>query len=198
MNTNTWRACFWLCAYILHDPELLTAISDETGPFTDSYSSHSDLHHDLAGCKLLSSTYHEVLRLVDSPVSLRSLAKPAVSAMGEPLPAGATLLMMHRQLMTDADVWGQDAGTFNSRRFMEDKSLLKSKSYTPFGGGAMLCPGRFMARGEIMVFLALLIHRFDCTFSGTFPVLDTKSGAGVGILGPKEGSDTTVLISKRY
>lgn len=35
------------------------------------------------------------------------------------------------------------------------------------------------------------------TATGPFPVLDTKFGAGTGVLGPKEGSDTVILISKK-
>lgn len=197
MNTNTWRGCFWLCAYILHDAELMNALRAETASCVERASSLSDLHTNLTRCELFNSTYHEVLRLVDSPISLRTLSKPAVSAMGESLPAGATLMMMHRQLMTDVDTWGQDAAEFDPRRFMDNQGLLTSKSYTPFGGGSMLCPGRFMARGEIMVFVALLIHRYDVEAHGPFPELDTKSGAGVGILGPKEGSDTVILVSRK-
>lgn len=197
MNTNTWRACFWLCAYVLHDPELLCAIRAETAACVEHTSSLNDLHRSLTRCKLFNSTYHEVLRLVDSPISLRTLSKSAVSAMGEPLPAGTMLMMMHRQLMTDVDAWGENANKFEPRRFMDNEGLLKSKSYTPFGGGSMLCPGRFMARGEILVFLALLIQRYDVTAHGTFPELDTKSGAGAGVLGPKQGSDFIIRVSKR-
>ena len=55
-----------------------------------------------------------------------------------------------------------------------------------------------MARGEVMVFLALLISRFEVTVSPvkSFPRLDTKTGAGAGILGPVEGDDLVILISK--
>lgn len=197
MNTNTWRACFWLCAYVLHDPELLNAIRAETAPYVERISSLSDLHSNLARCKLFSSTYHEVLRLVDSPISLRTLSKPAVSAMGESLPAGARLMIMHRQLMKDVDAWGENADQFDPRRFLGHEDLLKCKSYTPFGGGSMLCPGRFMARGEVMVFVALLIHRFDVLTHGPFPQLDTKSGAGAGILGPKKDVDAVIVVSRK-
>lgn len=68
-NTNTWRLCFWVCAYVLYDPSLSTVIRSEISPFTSNYTSLSSLHANLSSCKRLNSVYHEVLRLVDSPVS---------------------------------------------------------------------------------------------------------------------------------
>ncbi|KAK7987214.1 cytochrome P450 oxidoreductase [Apiospora saccharicola] len=197
-NTNTWRLCFWVVAYVLHDPAVFKAISEEVLPFAQNYESLSALHSDLSHCNRLNSLYHEVIRLVDSPISIRKTTRPTTTALGEDLPAGAFLMLVHRELMLDEEVWGSDAASFNPERFLDNGALLRSKSYTPFGGGPMLCPGRFMARGEVMVFLALLISRFNVTVLPTkpFPRLDTKTGAGQGILGPKHGDDLLLSISK--
>lgn len=184
-------------AHTLRDPNLLGAIRAEISPVVQHSKSLSTLHSDLTRCKLLSSVYHETLRLVDSPISLRELTQPATSALGEPLPAGVTLLLAHRQLLTSTTGWGPNANAFDAARFVDNEALLRSKSYTPFGGGAMLCPGRFMARGEILVFLAVLISRFNVTTLSEFPRLDTKSGAGAGILGIKEGDDYLLKLEKR-
>lgn len=106
-------------------------------------------------------------------------------------------MMMHRHLMRHVDRWGESAWGFNPGRFLENESRLKSRSYTPLGGGSMLYPGRFMASGELMVFVSLLIQRLDITATGPFPVYVTKSGAGAGVLGPKEGSDTMIIIAEK-
>jgi cytochrome P450 len=108
-------------------------------------------------------------------------------------------MLFHRQILTDENAFGADAQQFNSERFLHNTSLIRSKSYSPFGGGPMLCPGRFMARGETLVFLALMIERFEVEVVKVkpFPRLDTKTGAGFGILGPLEGDDVLVKLAKR-
>lgn len=106
-------------------------------------------------------------------------------------------MLMHRQLLKDRNAWGHDAADFNPRRFLKDESLLRSKSYTPFGGGVMLCPGRFMARAGTMVFLALLIQRYEITTTGPLPRVDTNSGTGLGILGVRRGDDSVLLLSQK-
>ena len=98
--------------------------------------------------------------------------------------------------MDDA-AWGPDATRFNPEPFFHDEKLLRSNSYTPFGGGSLLCPGRLMARVEIMVFLALLIRRFDITVVSRYlPRIDPRSNAGVGILGVRKCDDLVSLLSK--
>ena len=61
------------------------------------------------------------------------------------------------------NIWGDDAGEFNPRRFME---LMRSKDIHPaafraFGGGSTLCPGRHFAANEILVLVALIILQFE-------------------------------------
>lgn len=196
-NTNSWRMCFWLVCYCLNSPELLASLRHEISLASGRAMSLPALHKELTACVLLKSVYHEVLRLVDSPISLRELIAPATSALGEPLPKGATLLLAHRQLLTSDKAWGPNPLQLNATRFIKDETLLRSKSYTPFGGGSMLCPGRFMSRSETLVFLALFIQRFNITPQTNFPRLDTKSGAGAGILGIKEGDDYILLLSAK-
>ncbi|KAH7311258.1 cytochrome P450 [Stachybotrys elegans] len=204
LSTNTWRLCFWVSAYILHDPSLLASIRTEVLPYTSSYSSLSALHTDLSTkCNLFHSVYHETLRLVDSPISIRKITQPVTTAMGESLPPQAFLMLIHRELMLDEKAWGADVRKFNPTRFLRGtagEAMLRSKSYTPFGGGPMLCPGRFMARGEVMVFVALLISRFDTvphSPEAQFPRLDTTTGYGSGILGPMKGDDIAINLSCR-
>ncbi|KAF4621901.1 hypothetical protein G7Y89_g14444 [Cudoniella acicularis] len=198
-NTNTWRLCFWVCSYVFYDPSLLTVIRSEISPFTANYTSLSSLHADLSSCKRLNSVYHEVLRLVDSPVSLRCTTGPTTTALSEPIPTGSSVMLFHRQILTDEGAFGADAQNFNPERFLHKPNLVRNKSYSPFGGGAMLCPGQFMARGEVLIFLALAIERFELEVVKTrpFPKLETKTGAGFGILGPREGEDVVLKLAMK-
>ncbi|PHH75449.1 hypothetical protein CDD82_4448 [Ophiocordyceps australis] len=204
LSTNTWRLCFWVSAHILHDPILLSDIRSEVLPHASSYPSLTALNKNLSSCKLLESVYHETLRLVDSPISIRKTTKPVVTALGESLPAHAFLMLVHREILMEEEVWGHDVRSFNPKRFLRGtagEAMLRSKNYTPFGGGPMLCPGRFMVKSEVMVFVALLISRFDMvncyTPQGEFPRLDTKNGYEAGIMVPMQGDDIVVNLGKR-
>jgi cytochrome P450 len=108
-------------------------------------------------------------------------------------------MLFHRQVLLDENAFGADAQEFNPERFLKKPNLVRNKSYSPFGGGAMLCPGQFMARGEIIVFIALIIERFkvDVDKTRAFPRLERKTGAGFGILGPEEGKDIILGLSRK-
>lgn len=77
-----------------------------------------------------------------------------------------------RQLRSDETVYGEDFDKFNPDRFFRDAELSRHPRYKPFGGGATMCPGRFVARQEVYVFVTLFLHRFESHLgksSGIFP-----------------------------
>jgi cytochrome P450 len=88
---------------------------------------------------------------------------------------GKTLLpnykasMPYKQMHFNPIVFGANAADFDPRRFLNNKSLVRSISHRLFGGAATYRPGRFLARREIYMFVILAIHRFDIE-------LDTKGG----------------------
>ena len=46
-------------------------------------------------------------------------------------------------------------------RFINQKDLVHSSNWRPFGGGQTLCPGRFMAQQTVLTFVAMVLHKFD-------------------------------------
>lgn len=103
----------------------------------------------------------------------------------------------------DEEFFGSDAGEFDADRFLKNKGLAISKSYKPFGGGSTMCPGRFVARSEIYIFIALVLHRFDVRLAPAegggeqaFPVLDRKKPS-LGVMGPVKGHDVLVSVKLR-
>lgn len=107
-------------------------------------------------------------------------------------------------------MFGADAQQFNPYRFLHNKSLAKSLSFRPFGGGKTYCPGRYLAEREILTFVALAIYRFDIALtkevskrkgggkeapSQDFPSLNTKKFC-LGLMEPVKGNDLLVNVQK--
>lgn len=119
------------------------------------------------------------------------------------LRAGRKIMIPYRQLHENTAVWGSDALSFDSKRFLDDKSLKWSTSYRPFGGGATLCAGRFVAIQEVLSFIGLVLHRYDLELvkwpdgtSQQFPHVDSMKPT-FGMMGPVEGDDFMVKVTKR-
>ena len=103
--------------------------------------------------------------------------------------AGSTVVMP-ATAHSAANVWGADAGEFQPRRFLDWKtkaSRERHAAYMPFGGGKHLCPGRNLAKAEILglvVALTLAFEMEDAANTGrpiTVPEIEpARLGQGVG------------------
>jgi cholesterol 7alpha-monooxygenase len=118
---------------------------------------------------------------------------------GKRLKEGKKVLMPYRAMHFDSQVFGDDSNNFNPRRFMERKNLIKSPSYRPFGGAAHYCPGRFIARREVQMFVAIVLMRFELEAVGKdgkeprFPKMDDSLPTG-GVQGLVKGEEVLVRV----
>ena len=197
INANAWKLCFWILVYLLHFPFLLTEIRSEILQVVQGSSDPSAMALSLADCARTQAVYHEVLRLATSSVSVRNVAV-STTIGGKQLRPGSRIIIPYRQLLFDDSVFGHDAAEFNPWRFLENKSLHRSTSFKPFGGGTTYCPGRFLARAEILTFVALALIRFDLKLANdkinaTLPRMEIKRPC-LGIMGPQEGNDVAVMV----
>ena len=147
-----------------------------------------------AKCPLLTATYHEVLRLTSSAASVRTVETPTVIG-GKHLRKGTKLMSPFRQLHFDERIFGADAQRFVPERFIRDEGLVRSKGFRPFGGGTTHCPGRFVAKQEVFLFVVVLLHRFEVRLAGeqAFPVLERKKPS-LGVMDPVMGDDVVVEV----
>ncbi|KJZ75145.1 hypothetical protein HIM_05339 [Hirsutella minnesotensis 3608] len=199
INTNAYRLCFWCLTYLLFDPELLNEVKEEMQPaWSADGNGNLDMNYLLERCPLLGSFYEEVLRLTVDTIGARVVKKRTKIGNHVLLP-GRMVLMPFRQGHFDPDAFGLDASCFNPRRFLGAKNLSESPSWKPFGGGLAWCPGRFMARREVYMFLGVLLFRFDVSLysrdnrTPRFPLLDETYPYG-GILTPKKGERLLVEV----
>ncbi|MCJ1466039.1 hypothetical protein MMC07_004658 [Pseudocyphellaria aurata] len=200
-NSNTVNLLFWMLTYLIFDPSLLAAIKKETQRAIKN--EELDVKCLLEECSLLTSMFHEVLRLVNGALSIRKVVAPTEMS-GKVLQPGNTVACHFRQLHFNEHVWGQDASRFDPERFLRNKKLSSNASYRPFGGGVSQCPGRYMAKIEVMGFIALLLHRFDLELSTfpemgfqakdqVFPKLD-ETTPSTGITGPVHSMDVFIEV----
>ncbi|KAL8951145.1 MAG: hypothetical protein Q9222_002860 [Ikaeria aurantiellina] len=188
VNANTYKLCFWLLSYLLHDEALLASIREETD--LAFKGDNIDLNHLTKECPRLEALLNEILRFTVSSQSTRRVDAPT-SIGGKILQPGAFVFIPYRQLHFNEDVFGNDASVFVADRFLKNKELSRHPSFRPFGGGTTYCPGRFIARQEVYIFVALMLNRYDlglASLSQHFPRVNDKNPA-LGAIGPMPGDD---------
>ena len=92
-------------------------------------------------------------------------------------------------------VYGPEPTNFNPDRFIKDKTIEKSSSFRPFGGGISYCPGQYIARQEVNIFIALALHRFEIGLKGDqgLPVIDGGKPE-TGIMSPMRGEGVILTL----
>lgn len=203
-NINPYKLAFWMLTYILFDPKLHAALREETShAYKDG---EMDVPYLMAECPRLDAVYLEVLRIVNTALSARKIVAP--TPLGDKvLRSGNTILIAFKQLHSNRAVYGADPMHFDPDRFLKDKHLKNSSSYKPFGGGVNYCPGRFLAKQEMLVFVALVLNRYNIQLANQtpqgrpmsrpqqFPQLDMSTPA-LGVNGPVKGTDVWVELGK--
>lgn len=151
--------------------------------------------------------YRKITRVVNGALSARKIITR--TPMGNKvLRSGNTILIPFRQLHYNKNAFGNNPGTFSPNRFLKEKYLKNSWSFKPFGGGVNYCPGRFLAKQEMLYFVALFLHRSDFEFAQgslqgedvlvpqNFPRLDEYTPA-LGVNGPVKGSNVYITLQER-
>jgi cholesterol 7alpha-monooxygenase len=204
INGNAYKLCFWILAHALHNESILASIRNEIVPVVNE--GLIGLEYRLEQCLFLDSVYNEALRITASSSSIRTVLS-TTDIGGKQLRSGTKVLIPYRQLHFNEDVWGTDAKTFDPERFLKNKNLARNSSFRPFGGGTTYCPGRFLAKREVMTFVALLIYRFDIalavnptllanedkTAKPAFPQLEEQKPC-LGIMGPVKDHDVCLRV----
>ncbi|KAI9662927.1 MAG: hypothetical protein M1821_007974 [Bathelium mastoideum] len=196
-NTNAWKACFWCMCYIINDPNLLNAITEEVQPVVETSSCPADLAANLRKCPKLNSTYLETLRLTASTGSARESQTEQLLG-GKKIRAHTDLVIVYREMLMDSDIFGIDSDKFVWHRFLNNDELSKGPGFRPFGGGVGQCPGRFLAQSEILSLIALAVTRFNLEVDAvsSVPDLDTKTPS-LGMMGPVNGQDMLVRVTRK-
>jgi Cytochrome P450 len=213
INGNAYKLCFWILAHLLHNGALFSAVRAEVAGAIDADTPVEELPNRLDSCKELDAVYHEVLRLISSSMAVRNVANP-MDVGGKTLNKGTKILVPFRQIHFNEAVWGANASDFDPRRFLgvqakEERSASRNPNFRPFGGGTTICPGRFLARREVLTFVGLALVRFDMSLDGTssksntqarqntFPRLEEGKPC-LGMMPPANGENVRIKVTPKH
>jgi cytochrome P450 len=185
-----------MLVYILDDEAMFTDAQAEAKRCAAISNDPSSIVNHLEKSPVMLSVWHEALRFCTSAITIRDVARETQIG-NKTLKAGARVIIPYKQMLRDPDAFGHDAEVFRPARFLENKDLVKSPSFRPFGGGTTYCPGRFLAKKEVLLFVALVLARFDVRKrdrQGVIPRLEEKRPC-LGVLSARDGDDLLISVT---
>ncbi|KAI0965156.1 cytochrome P450 [Xylaria arbuscula] len=205
-NGNTAPIVFWYLLEALKDPHLCARMIFEVKQCISDDGKLNICH--LEKQPLLQSVFAEVLRMRVSIFVSRIVEHRDIVFDGYILPQGEIIIMPTEALHNHHDAWAK-AGwetTTPLMQFDPDRFIINSEFnqdglagvWIPFGGGNRMCPGRHIAKLEVITSFAYLFLNFDfeAALSDLNQVTCDRRYAGFGAMPP----DRTVpfRIRKKY
>ncbi|KAK2007308.1 cytochrome P450 [Colletotrichum eremochloae] len=186
INANTIPVTTWALMEALQDPSLLEALRDEALQTIIKDPATGERSFDTAkliSMPLMQSVYTECMRLHVSIAITREVAQPT-KLQGYRLDKGSIVQALTNLMHLDEQIWSQEghpASEFWAERHIKhvkkvDESTgavsterqfvmgAKPSEFFPYGGGISICPGRFFAKQEILLTIAMIVTRFDLEF----------------------------------
>ena len=209
--TNTVPNAFSMLCNILSDPVLTADICEEvagvaTRTMINGITQVSiDITLFNTKCPLLVSAFQETIRMCVNATPVRVVMEDMLLKDNYLLKKGGIVQVAGGAIHESRKIWGDDADTFNGRRFMNKEGLTREQKKAqahgllPFGGGKHLCPGRHLAFTEIVSFVAMMVYGFE---------VQMKDGSGLVVPPPfktqqvgenskKPAHDVEVLIRRK-
>lgn len=122
---------------------------------------------------------------------------------GKTLRPNTSVMIPIRQLHYDDDAFGGDAEVFDPDRFLKN-DLDHSPSFLPFGERFNSFPRPFLAKREVLAFVALVLHRFEIEIIGnmsdekadpSLPEIDQVCQT-LGIMQPVKGTEVCIRLKE--
>ncbi|KAF2192965.1 cytochrome P450 [Zopfia rhizophila CBS 207.26] len=201
-------ATFWTIFHLYANPialadgrhDILAAIVGEKRNADGKLVRTVDLSLIKEKCPVLYSTFQETLRYHSSVISAKLVLEDMVLADQHYLKKGSTLMIPGPVVHSDTSIWGANANQFDHKRFMRnrvDTSAPNASAFRAFGGGATMCPGRYLSSNVIPALAAMIILQFDIApISGRW-VMPTTTKADIWNALPKPDYDIKVAVTPR-
>jgi len=213
-SMNSIPAAFWLICSIFADENLLDEVRAEVaGLATTNDIGRKEVRLDVSNlekqCPLLWSSWQETLRLRDAAISSRVVDEDTLLNDTYLLKKGSVVQIPTGELHTSEAIWGPTVNTFDARRFLKsnmekvprEQKKLQKQGFNPWGGGAVLCPGRHFATTEILGITATIVLGYELKMAdnSTLKVPDAKKQVmSVAVLQPADGLDVMIKRRKEF
>ncbi|KAI0146831.1 putative cytochrome P450 [Xylariaceae sp. FL1272] len=204
---NTVPVTFWTVAHIVKDLDLLSTVRSEVFSAIELDSRGANIRNKpeprevvldtvriRQRCPTLQLTLEETLRYISSSISTLAVKEDVLLDNEYLLKKGALVQIAATAIHSNPQIWGPNAAAFDVSRShqIHDKQIHPS-AFRIFGGGSGLCPGRHLARDEILAFAAMFIYIFDVEAVGKLPAHNSTDMLSV----MKPEGDMWVTISRR-
>ncbi|QDS75955.1 hypothetical protein FKW77_003373 [Venturia effusa] len=183
LSSNAIPATCWMLLHILNPhgpPDLLPRVLAELK--TATLASGNLNISILCGLPLLTSIFHEIMRMYGDILVTREIHQPVTLPLDEikefprsVLLSGGSRVMAPTWLgHYDPASWDapdHPASEFYAERFLttnpetgKDMFTLSGRAgkFFPFGGGKSICPGRVFAKQEVLGAVGIVLTRFEC------------------------------------
>ncbi|KAK8178166.1 cytochrome P450, partial [Phyllosticta citrichinensis] len=189
-NHNIVLAIFWSILEIFRDLDLLQRVRDEVAVCQNDSASGFDTQK-LVRQPLLQSIFAETLRLRVNTYISRSSGGASLTTQDWHVPEGSTIFISSTPAHRDPAVWnegylkshpldtfwalvypGEPFSEPTKRTAPDDQAEKRhgpqfqlgpflAGSWIPFGGGESMCPGRHLAKKQLLMTCAIMVRDFD-------------------------------------
>ncbi|KAL7815092.1 cytochrome P450 [Trichoderma gracile] len=194
-TVNTVPTIVAMIQNILAKPALLQSLRKQLAVVVTVHDSPAGRTAELdvglaeAECPLLLACYQEALRIGSTPTCNRVVLEDVLLTDPD---TGRELLFkkgwrvcIPTFLLHNRDsFWGGDAENFGPEKFLpggvgtDNHGRIRTQGFVPYGGGAHLCPGRHLAKKEILAAGALMIMALEFGTEGGFATQNYASSKG--------------------
>ncbi|CAH0701907.1 unnamed protein product [Spodoptera exigua] len=150
----------WMIVFMLRNPDVKRRVQEEL----DAVIGRERLPtiEDMRNLPYTETTILETLRM-SNIVPLATTHSPTkdVHLNGYRIPAGSQVIPLINCVHMDPNLW-DEPNKFNPSRFIDETGKIRRPEFfMPFGVGRRMCLGDVLARMEMFMFFACMMHQFD-------------------------------------
>eukprot|EP01018_Ginkgo_biloba_P019335 Gb_33836 [translate_table: standard] len=158
------RSMAFSIKFLTECPKALEQLREEHDALHKRKGNEKLTWDDYKSMKFTQCVVNETLRLGNIAPFVYREAKEDIKVKDYLIPKGSTIMAFISAVHVDNKYYPA-ALKFDPWRWEGyDQEVSNSPSYTPFGGGARLCPGAHLGRLEMALFLHHFLIKFRCCF----------------------------------
>ena len=180
---STTATLLWLLAYMVNYPDIQARVHAEIDDVIGR-DRHPCLE-DRGNLPYMEATIAEILRIATTtPLSIPHKSIRQSTLGGYDIPKDTMMMTNLWAIHHDADEW-EEPDVFRPERFLDAEGNFSAsgptgfRSYLPFSAGRRVCLGESLAKSELFLVSARLLHQFTFEKAPRKPLPDLTGHVGV-------------------